>query len=176
MHTLRVPTMVAALAFTAIGCTTQHPESPPSRRRPLPQRPRAPNVVVVKTSDYGFDAPDTVHAGLTTLRLVTNPGQEIHQVGLIRIDSGKTPADLFNAMKNPGPLPAWAKEIAGVNPPAPGQTADATLTLEPGNYLLVCFVPSPDGVPHVAKGMSRPMTVTGDRSPPRHSPVMSRSS
>jgi len=162
MHTPRVPTMVAALALTAIGCTAQHAEktAEPSATATTTTT-AAPNVVVVKTHDYGFDAPDSVRAGLTTLRLVTNPGQEIHQVGLIRIDSGKTPADLFNAMKTPGPLPAWAKEIAGVNPPAPGQTADATLTLEPGNYLLVCFVPSPDGVPHIAKGMSRPMTVTG---------------
>ena len=72
MHTLRVPTMVAAFAFTAIGCTTQHTEktaNPPATSAAA----TAPNVVVVKTRDYGFDAPDTVRAGLTTLRLVTNP-------------------------------------------------------------------------------------------------------
>jgi uncharacterized cupredoxin-like copper-binding protein len=48
-----------------------------------------------------------------------------------------------------------------VNPPAPGQAAEITLNLAPGNYLLVCFVPSADHVPHIAKGMSRPMVVTG---------------
>ena len=121
----------------------------------------APNVVVVKTRNFGFDAPDTVAAGLTTIRLQTNPGPDLHQVGVIRLDSGKTGADFFAAMKVPGPFPKWAVEVGGVNPPAPGRSAETTLTLEPGNYLLACFVPSGDGIPHIAKGMSRPLTVTG---------------
>ena len=32
--------------------------------------------------------------------------------------------------------------------------------LQPGNYAMVCFVPGPDGIPHIAKGMARPLTVT----------------
>jgi len=158
MQALRVPALVAAFAVIATACSTSQAAQESDSAAVATA---APNVVVVKTSDYAFDAPDTVRAGLTTLRLVTNPGQEMHQVGLIRLDSAKTPADLFNAMKTPGPLPKWAVEVAGVNPPAPGQTADATLNLAAGNYLLVCFVPSPDGVPHIAKGMSRPLVVTG---------------
>jgi uncharacterized cupredoxin-like copper-binding protein len=159
MHTLRVPTLVAAFAIGATACSTS--QAAQESDSTTVATAAAPNVVVVKTKDYAFDAPDTVRAGLTTLRLVTNPGQEMHQVGLIRLDSAKTPADLFRAMKSPGPMPAWAVEVAGVNPPVPGQTADATLNLAAGNYLLVCFVPSPDGVPHIAKGMSRPLVVTG---------------
>ena len=158
MQALRVPALVAAFAVIATACSTSQAAQESDSAAVATA---APNVVVVKTSDYAFDAPDTVRAGLTTLRLVTNPGQEMHQVGLIRLDSAKTPADLFNAMKTPGPLPKWAVEVAGVNPPAPGQTAEATLNLAAGNYLLVCFVPSPDGVPHIAKGMSRPLVVTG---------------
>ena len=159
MQALRVPALVAAIALIATACSTS--QAAQESDSTAVAKATAPNVVVVKTSDYAFDAPDTVRAGLTTLRLVTNPGQEMHQVGLIRLDSGKTPADLFNAMKSPGPMPKWAVEVAGVNPPAPGQTAEATLNLAAGNYLLVCFVPSPDGVPHVAKGMSRPLVVAG---------------
>ena len=160
MQALRVPTLVAAIALTATACSTSQ-AAQDSDSTAAAATAAAPNVVVVKTRDYAFDAPDTVRAGLTTLRLVTNPGPEMHQVGLIRLDSAKTPADLFNAMKTPGPMPKWAVEVAGVNPPAPGQTADATINLEPGSYLLVCFVPSADGVPHIAKGMSRPLAVTG---------------
>ena len=165
MHTLRVPALVAAFAFTATACTSpqaaQAAQSSEKSDSTAVAAATAPNVLVVKTSDYAFNAPDSVRAGLTTIRLVTNPGNEMHQVGLIRLDSAKTPADLFNAMKSPGPMPKWAVEVAGVNPPAPGQTAEGTLVLEPGNYLLVCFVPSPDGVPHIAKGMSKPLVVTG---------------
>lgn len=159
MHALRVPTLVAVFALSANACSrSQASEKPDSNAAGAAA---APNVVVVKTSDYAFDAPDTVRAGLTTVRLITNPGQEMHQVGLIRLDSGKTPADFANATKAPGPMPKWAVEVAGVNPPAPGQTAEATLNLEPGHYLLVCFVPSPDGVPHIAKGMVRPLVAAG---------------
>jgi hypothetical protein len=32
--------------------------------------------------------------------------------------------------------------------------------LEPGNYAMICFIPGADGIPHVAKGMVRPLTVT----------------
>jgi uncharacterized cupredoxin-like copper-binding protein len=159
MKALRVPALVAAFALIATACSTS--QAAQDSDSTAVAKAAAPNVVVVKTSDYAFEAPDTVRAGLTTLRLVTNPGQEMHQVGVIRLDSGKTPADLFNAMKSPGPMPKWAVEVAGVNPPAPGQTAEATLNLAAGNYLLVCFVPSPDGVPHIAKGMSRPLVVAG---------------
>jgi hypothetical protein len=49
----------------------------------------------------------------------------------------------------------------GPNPPEPGDTANATLSLEPGSYAMLCFVPTPDGVPHVMKGMIQPLTVTG---------------
>lgn len=162
MHALRVSTLVAALAVTATACTTQ-PGAQAARHTDSAAVGSAitPNVLLVKTSDYAFDAPDTARAGLTTIRLVTNAGHEIHQVGLIRLDSAKTPADLLKAMKAPGQMPKWAVEVAGVNPPAPGRSAEATLTLEPGNYVLVCFVPSPDGVPHIAKGMSRPLVITG---------------
>ena len=165
MHTPRVPALVAAFALTATACTSQQAAQAAQTSEKTDSiavvSAAAPNVLVVKTSDYAFDAPDSTRAGLTTIRLVTNAGNEMHQVGLIRLDSAKTPADLFNAMKAPGPMPKWAVEVAGVNPPAPGQTAEATLILEPGSYLLVCLVPSADGVPHIAKGMSRPLVVTG---------------
>ena len=59
-----------------------------------------------------------------------------------------------------GPPPAWAVPYGGVNPPAPGETTTAMQVLEPGNYAVVCFVEGPDHVPHMAKGMMRPLTVT----------------
>jgi uncharacterized cupredoxin-like copper-binding protein len=152
--------MLVAACVVAAACGTARTEE--SKADSTTVAVATPNVVVVKTKDFGFDAPDTVKAGLTTIHLQTNPGQEIHQVGMIRLDSGKTGKDFFEAMKTPGPFPTWATEIAGVNPPAPGQAADVTFDLAAGNYLLVCFVPSADHVPHIAKGMSRPMVVTGD--------------
>ena len=34
-------------------------------------------------------------------------------------------------------------------------------SLAPGKYALICLIPSPDGVPHLMKGMIQPFEVTG---------------
>jgi hypothetical protein len=117
-------------------------------------------VVTLVASDYAFGGPDTIPPGLTTLRLV-NTGREPHQAGLIRADSGKTIADLQAAMSAPGASPAWAVFVGGANLVVPGDTSNATQLLTAGRYVLICFIPSPDGKPHFAKGMLRPLIVTG---------------
>src|SRR5262249_27214467 len=85
-------------------------------------------VAVVHAKDFTFDAPDTVTAGWTTFHLV-NEGPNLHHVTLVRIDSGKTVADLEAAMKgqSQGPPPAWVVEAGGPNAPSPGSSLDATL-------------------------------------------------
>ena len=119
----------------------------------------AANVVTITATEYSFDAPAEIPAGLTTLRLVTN-GKELHHASLIKLDDGKTMDDFKQAIAKQGPTPAWMLAAGGPNAPHPGGTTEETQLLEPGNYVIVCFVPSPDGVPHVAKGMMRPITVT----------------
>jgi hypothetical protein len=121
-----------------------------------------PNVVHVVAKDYSFDAPAQIPAGLTTLHLM-NQGKEIHQAQIIKLTEGKTFADFtaaIKAMKPNEPPPSWVVPAGGPNGAPPGGTAAATSTLEPGNYALVCFIPSEDGVPHAMKGMSRGLVVT----------------
>jgi len=120
----------------------------------------APNVVIVTASDFKFDAPAEMPAGLTTFRLA-NRGPSLHHIQLIKLGEGKTVDDLLAAFKTPGPPPSWMSVAGGPNPPEPGDTANATLSLEPGSYAMLCFVPTPDGLPHVMKGMIQPLTVTG---------------
>lgn len=121
----------------------------------------APAVIAVTTNDYAFVAPDTVPAGLVTFEM-KNEGKEPHHVWVARLDDGKTIADLASAMADHGPPPAWFVSVGGPQADATAETSNATLLLTPGNYVYVCFVPSPDGQPHVAKGMIRPFTVTGE--------------
>ncbi len=119
-----------------------------------------PHQMTIVATDYRFDAPDEVPAGMVTVHLVDN-GAEIHHVAFVKLNDGKTIADVAQAMKTPGPMPSWAVDHGGVNAPHPGGgMATTTQTLEPGNYALICFIPSADGVPHFAKGMVRPLTVT----------------
>ncbi|HSU92238.1 MAG TPA: hypothetical protein VLI43_00925 [Gemmatimonadaceae bacterium] len=119
-----------------------------------------PHQMTVVATDYKFDAPDAVPSGMMTVHLVDN-GSELHQVAFVKLNDGKTISDVANAMKNAGPMPSWAVDYGGVNPSHPGGgMSTTTQMLEPGNYAMLCFVPSPDGIPHFAKGMVRPLTVT----------------
>src|SRR5687768_3341933 len=117
------------------------------------------NVVTVTTTDYAFQAPDTIAAGRTTIRLV-NKGPDFHHVWLIRLEQGKTLKDLMEATKNHGPLPKWAVDVGGPNTPMPGGETSATLDLEAGKYVMVCVIPAmKDGQPHFMKGMVKEVTV-----------------
>jgi uncharacterized cupredoxin-like copper-binding protein len=122
-----------------------------------------PSVVNVKALDFKFEAPASIPAGTTTFRL-TNVGKEPHHLWIVKLTDGKTPADFNKAMRSWGSalkMPAWAIDVGGPNTAGANETAEGTMTLEPGTYMLVCWVPSPDGMLHVMKGMVKPMTVTG---------------
>ncbi len=162
---------IALGALTLAGCTGKTERGADSAAdttaAAAPTSP-APNVLTVTANEFAFTAPDQVPAGMTTIRLVAN-GKELHHVQFVKLDSGKTVDDYVQAvgkaMKGEAPPPAWATDYGGVNPPVPGGTAEITQQLEPGSYALVCFVPGPDGVPHIAKGMSRAITVTPSTAP-----------
>ena len=130
-----------------------------------------PRLVTVTTREFTFDAPASIPAGVTTLRLV-NAGKEPHHLWISRIDSGKTMADVEKAMKSQAPPPAWIVDVGGPNAVDPGGEARATLDLAPGTYIFLCAVPSADGVPHIAKGMVKPLTVTPLAAKPELDAVM----
>jgi len=115
-------------------------------------------VVTVTARDYAFDAPDTVAAGLTEIRLL-NKGTEMHHVWLIRLDSAKTLKDLFDAIGPEGQLPSWARDVGGPNTPGPNGESTAIVRLTAGRYAMLCVIPSRDGKPHVMKGMAKEVTV-----------------
>lgn len=165
-------TLTAAAAFAA--CTrsdaAKQRQSAGAAEQAHAPAAVAPNVVVVTAREFAFDAPDSIPAGLTTIRLV-DAGHQLHHVQLVKLDDGKTPNDLARALKSGGPWPAWAGWAGGVNPPMPGGgETSATLDVKPGNYALICLIPGPDGVPHVMKGMMRPLTVTPSASPSATTP------
>jgi uncharacterized cupredoxin-like copper-binding protein len=118
-----------------------------------------PNVVTVVANDFKFDAPTEIPAGLTRF-VLRGAGQQIHHATIAKLEEGKTAADLMAAFKTPGPPPSWVTFVGGPNVPDPGAEANATVELTPGNYALICFVDTPDKVPHFAKGMIHGFTVT----------------
>ncbi|HMQ51839.1 MAG TPA: hypothetical protein PKE64_17195 [Anaerolineae bacterium] len=115
--------------------------------------------ITIKATDFSFEAPAQIEAGLVKLNLV-NEGQEPHHAQLVRLNEGVTLAQ-FQAALQQGPEAAFPL-LAFVGGPGlvdPGLSSQVTLDLVPGQYVLLCFIPSHDGVPHLAKGMVRPLEV-----------------
>lgn len=138
---LMLPATVAAQAKDSSS------KPPPARRTP-PTR-----SVTVTYTDNAFAAPEVIPAGVNSITAI-NRGKALHQGALVRLDSGRTAADLLAALQGPAPLPAWATLYGG-----PQNSGTAVVNLPAGHYAWVCFVPDTDGVPHFAKGMIRPLTV-----------------
>lgn len=139
--------ILAAAAFSVAAPHTRHAP--------------APRVVTIVARDYAFEAPDTITAGRTEVRLV-NRGPEAHHAYIMRFDGGKGLNDLMAALRAGGPLPSWTHDVGGPNSPVPGGTSVAVVDLTPGTYAILCVIPSADGTPHVMKGMSHAFTVVND--------------
>src|SRR5690606_18468831 len=60
--------------------------------------PSAVNRITIAADDYIFLVPDTVPAGITTLELV-NRGAELHHAILVRLEEGKTLAELESELR-----------------------------------------------------------------------------
>ncbi|HKS06017.1 MAG TPA: hypothetical protein VJR92_06855 [Gemmatimonadaceae bacterium] len=151
-------TAVFATVFATACAAKEVPPPPP------------PNVVSVHATDYAFHAPASIPSGMTTFKLA-NGGQTFHHIIIARLDSGKTVADAQAAFAKPGPPPAWLANIGGPNASDPNGESNATLDLQPGEYVLYCVVDLPGGVPHVAKGMISALTVTPSTGPAAAAPT-----
>jgi uncharacterized cupredoxin-like copper-binding protein len=124
-------------------------------------------VVAVVARDYGFEIedPEGIRPGITELEL-RNEGEEAHQLSLARLKDGVDAAQFALALTGTGhgnPV-ELVEFIGGPNHVAPGKTEVSYVELYPGEYVMICFIPSHDGVPHLAKGMMASFRVSGDRS------------
>lgn len=153
---------VATAAAAALAGLASYPCGSVALWRERPNAP-PPHVVTITAREYQFGLPSTVPAGPITFHLA-DAGREPHHAAILRLEGGKTAADLAAALKTPGPLPPWARMVGGPNAVDPGGSANATLVLEPGRYAVICLVPSADGVPHFAKGMIAQFEVTGAKA------------
>ena len=144
-------TVAAALATTGVAGTS------------APRRPSALQELTIVTSDFRFEAPDSVPAGLTRIRL-KNKGPESHHVQLVRLRDGGTIQELLDTLGTAFTrVPAGTRYVGGPNVPRMGGWSEVTLTLRPGRYALICFVAGEDHVAHLQKGMTRLLTVTPTR-------------
>ncbi len=120
--------------------------------------PTKPTTLRIVARDYAYDVPASVPSGPTRIELV-NHGENMHHAQLVRLEQGKTLADLA-AFPHDAPPPSWVVMLGGPGAVGPGDSSTVIETLTPGNYAVLCFIPGSDNVPHVAKGMAAGFTVT----------------
>ncbi|MDZ7719000.1 MAG: hypothetical protein U5K72_09315 [Balneolaceae bacterium] len=144
-----------------------------------------PPTLEVMAADYAFQAPDTIQSGWTTLRLINNRGMEIHELGLAKLPDGKHLGDYMNEIMPAWEtiierlqdgeinaseigsaayemLPEWNSDIDYVKSRgmiSPGYTTENIMYLEPGTYMIECWVKDADGRIHISNGMIRELTV-----------------
>ena len=133
-------------------------------------------AVVFIAHDYGFRGPDRIPAGLTTVRVV-NQGQDLHHIQFLKLLQGKSAAEFRAAIAaDSSRLPDWVEYAGGPNANLPGSRASATMNLTEGDYVMMCWIPDKNGVPHVALGMQKALSVRGGKptkaSEPRPSIVV----
>jgi uncharacterized cupredoxin-like copper-binding protein len=114
--------------------------------------------VVVRMTDYSFDAPPTLKAGRRLVRF-ENAGKHPHMAIVRRLAAGKTLADEATwATRQSGPEPSIA--AGGATDLAPGRASVNVLDLEPGHYFMVCGATEGTAPKmHFQVGMVREFTV-----------------
>jgi hypothetical protein len=141
------------LTFAAlVACGTGEKKGDDTTQAAAP----AQHSLMIMAQEFSFDAPDTVPAGFTKVSLM-NHGAEPHHALVVRLDSGHVAGELLDALAK-NRMPAWAVFLGGPNASMTG-IAETAVELKPGNHVLLCLIPSSDGVMHVAKGMVRQLHV-----------------
>lgn len=114
--------------------------------------------VTLTLRDYAFDFSTPLTAGTHVIH-IRNAAAQSHELVLMKLADGKSPQDFVAWVeKMDGPPPA--APVGGITGIAAGGENQITVTLTPGRYALVCFVPDAgDGKPHVAHGMMQEIAV-----------------
>jgi hypothetical protein len=149
-------------------------------------------AVEVLATEYAFGGlPEELASGPTVVSL-TNNGEEMHEIILVRKNDGVT-ASAEELLALPEDEALAQVQMVGMAFAAPGETGHTVADLAPGDYIAVCFIPEgttpevleqmmaaesggptgatgPEGSapmgseppPHFVHGMVQEFTVTGD--------------
>lgn len=147
------------------------------------------NVLELEVQGLSFVGPHTIKSGWTTVRIVNNGGMTHHAL-VYRLPDGVTAemvdeqvvvpiqqsltaaigGDLEKAAEIAATLPTWVGDLTWLGGPgmmSNGITGEATMFLEPGNYIVECYVKT-NGIQHNYNpepgefGMVFPLTVVAE--------------
>ena len=171
-RTIAAPLALAALLAGTVACggtaeagSAQHPAAGYQA-----------NKLTITTNGMGYTIKGSPRPGNIDITF-DNPDGAAHEAEIVKLADGKTIQDVLHDMQQGGEEAA-AADLDG-NPEEMNYGTPAMLSggektevvsgkLAPGTYGVVCFLPGPDGMPHVAMGMAAQFTVAGkeiDRTP-----------
>ena len=119
----------------------------------------AGRTLTVTSYEYFFQAPDSIAAGVVTVRLV-NRGKNGHQVSFALLDDTTSVVRAMRDLVEDKKRTSGVTWVGGVENALAGGTSEATLILRPGRYVIVCAYEDDNGHAHMSSGMLRALTVT----------------
>lgn len=152
------------------GCNNE-----PGKEASIPEEKYTPGQLTIVTNAMDFQCQDTLTAGWNTINYQNKSG-EVHFLVLEKYPEGKgvkdaeakvvpvfqQAMDLIIAGKQDAgfaefaKLPEWFSKVefrGGTGLIAPGKTAQTTVKVVPGTYVMECYVKMPDGSFHSSMGM-----------------------
>lgn len=129
--------------------------------RSVPLRADSAHSLVITARDFAYDAPDTIGSGLINLRFV-NEGPSYHHVQIVRVTRALPLEAIRDSLRGDGSLPSFLIPVGGAEgADSIWRPVAVSLSLTPGNYLLLCRITTPDKQVHFMLGMVRQIVVTG---------------
>jgi hypothetical protein len=180
---------VVSAVLLAAACSPAQQDSQESGAATATPTPAESLIVDFVASDFAFTGPPTMPSGWNTVQL-RNEGEQTHFLTFWELPDGVTfdqyTGELIPAFFNVfGPyaagdlsrdelipalrdgLPDWSASMVnrgGAGLTSPGVTSATMVNLPPGNYVIECYVYTPEGMPHGVEGMLRPLIVTEEAS------------
>ncbi|MEM5566959.1 hypothetical protein WNY78_17690 [Psychroserpens sp. AS72] len=144
------------------------------------------NSIEIRTENMEIQTVDTIASGWNTFKY-KNLSHETHFIVFEKYPEGKNlkdsktqifpvfkkGMDLINIDKTDegieafGSLPPWFFKViftGGIGLTSPNTTSESTIYLEPGNYLMECYVKMSNGQFHSVMGMYKEIIVTDSKS------------
>lgn len=179
---------ILALFFIFSGCKDKKSnEEPIVLTEETPQIEKSePGIIEVVTENMDFQMVKSVPSGWTTFKY-RNQSADTHFLILEKYPEGKTMADakkelipIFQkamdsitagkkeaGMAEFGNLPEWFQNVVflgGTGMIAPGKITQTTVNLEPGIYVVECYVKMNNGMFHSYLGMLAQLEVTSEKN------------
>ncbi|MFN8652348.1 MAG: hypothetical protein U0133_10630 [Gemmatimonadales bacterium] len=136
------------------------------------ERGPAEQVLVVRANEFRFDAVDSVRAGRVRVRL-QNDGMMPHHLQLLRLEPGHGAAEVLARAERGELVIPEARFMGGPAIPPVGGASEVLVTLPPGRYLMVCYMPAGKSR-HLTMGMARELVVVpspGGQDAPVHDDI-----